>query len=98
VGVIEESIFGNKHLGESCRNRHCHKPWFNANYRIAKRELKLWLKANPNSHATKHQKNKLKILLKRKKILWETTRPQHMCAFAKVDPLSFWRKYRPRAL
>jgi hypothetical protein len=62
-----------------------------------KRELKLWLKANPNSHAVKHQENKLNNLLKRKRILWETARTQHMCVFAKVDALSFWKKYQPRA-
>jgi hypothetical protein len=97
VDAATESIFGNKPLGESYRERHRNKPWFDADCRIAKRELKLWLKANPNSHATKHQKNKLKSLLKRKRILWEPTIAQHMCAFAKVDALSFWRKYRPRA-
>jgi len=31
---------------------------------IAKRELRLWLKANPNSHAIKDQESKLKKLLK----------------------------------
>jgi hypothetical protein len=62
-----------------------------------RRELQLWLKANPYSHVAKHQESKLKNLLKRKRVLWETTRIQHMCAFAKVDALSFWKKYRPRA-
>jgi hypothetical protein len=28
---------------------------------------------------------------------WETARVQHMCALAKVDAFSFWKKYRPRA-
>jgi hypothetical protein len=36
----------------------------------------LWLKTNPNSHATKHQESKLKNLLKRKRIFWET----YVCA------------------
>jgi hypothetical protein len=61
-------------------------------------ELKLWLKANPDSHATKHQENKLKHFLNKKIILWETVKAQHMCVFGKVDALSFWKKYRPRAL
>jgi hypothetical protein len=69
VGVATESTFGNKLLEESCRERHRHKPWFDIHCHIAKRELKLWLKANPNLHTTKDQKNKLKSLLKRKKIL-----------------------------
>jgi hypothetical protein len=43
------------------------------------------LKANPNVHAIKHQENKLKNLLKRKRFFWETIRTQHMCALAKVD-------------
>jgi hypothetical protein len=62
-----------------------------------KRELKLWLKANLDSHIVKHQENKLKKLLKRKRVLWDTIRVQHMCALAKVDAFSFWKKYRPKA-
>jgi hypothetical protein len=61
-----------------------------------KREIRLWLKANPNSHI-KHQENKLKNLLKRKRISWEIVRASHMCMFAKVDALLFWKKYQPRA-
>jgi hypothetical protein len=91
VGVTIESTFSSKPSGRSCRERHCHKPWFDVDYRIAKCELKFWLKTSPDSHATKHQENKLKNLLKRKRIFWETTRTQHMCA------LSFWKKYQPRA-
>jgi len=55
------------------------------------------LKANPNSHATKHQKSKLKILFKKKIKIWKTARAQHMCVLAKVDAFSFWKKYQPRA-
>jgi hypothetical protein len=54
-----------------------------------KRELRLWLKTNPDSHAIKHQESKLKILLKKKRIFWEIIRAQHMCMLAKVDVLSF---------
>jgi len=98
MGVATKSTFGNKHLGRSCKKRHYHKPWFNVNYHTAKRELRLWMKANFDSHATKHQKNKLKNLLKRKRFFWETVKVQHMCALTKVDALLFWKKYRPRAL
>jgi hypothetical protein len=66
VGAVVESTFGNKPLGVSCRERHCHKPWFDADYRMANCELRLWLKANFNLHTIKHQENKLKNLLKRK--------------------------------
>jgi hypothetical protein len=66
-------------------------------YCIAKRELRLWLKANHDSHAAKHQERKLKNLLKRKIICWETARAEHMCTLAKVDALLFWKKYMPRA-
>jgi hypothetical protein len=52
-------------------------------------ELKLWLKANPDSHVAKHQESKLKSLLKRKMIFYKTIRTQHMCALTKVDALSF---------
>jgi hypothetical protein len=60
--------------------------------------LRLWLKANHDSHVAKHQQNNLKKLLKRKRICWETMRVQHMCMLAKVDAHSFWKKYQPRAL
>jgi hypothetical protein len=70
---------------------------FDANYRTTKLELRLWLKANPDSYAANHQENKLKILLKRERIFWENARVQHMCALTKVDALSFWKKYRLRA-
>jgi len=87
--VATKSTFGSKPSKGNCKKRHCHKPWFDADYHIAKRELKLWLKANLDSHAAKHQESKLKILLKKKRILWETVRAQYMCALAKVDVLSF---------
>jgi hypothetical protein len=41
VGAATESIFGNKPSGGSYRERHCHKPWFDADCRITKRELRL---------------------------------------------------------
>jgi hypothetical protein len=62
-----------------------------------KYELRLWLQANHDLHVAKHYENKLKNLLKRKKKFLEIARVQHMCAFAKVDALSFWKKYRLRA-
>jgi hypothetical protein len=97
MGVITKFTFGNKPSGRSCRKRHCHKPWFDIDCRTAKHELRLWLKANLDSHAAKHQESKLKNLLKRKRLFWETARAQHMCAFAKVDALLFWKKYQLRA-
>jgi hypothetical protein len=89
MGVATKSTFANKPSGGSYRKRHCHKPWFDVDYRIAKRELRLWLKANLHSHTAKHQESKLKNLLKRKFFFWETTRAQHLCALAKVDAISF---------
>jgi len=74
VGAVVNFTFGSKLKGGSCRERHYYKPWFDVNYHIAKRELRLWLKANPNSHAIKHQESKIKNLLKKKRISWETTR------------------------
>jgi hypothetical protein len=87
MGAATKSTFGNKLLGGSYRKRHCHKPWFDVDCHTAKRELRLLLKANPDSHAAKHQESKFKNLLKRKKLFRETTRAQHMCALAKEDAL-----------
>jgi hypothetical protein len=67
VGAAVKSTFGSKPSGGSCREKQCHKPWFDADCCIVKCELKLWLKANPDSHIAKHQENKLKNLFKRKK-------------------------------
>ncbi len=96
VGAATKSTFGNKSSRGSYRKRHCHKPWFDVDCRTTKHELRLWMKANLDSHATKHQKSKLKNLLKRKKLFWETTRAQHMCALTKVNAPLFWKKYQPR--
>jgi hypothetical protein len=93
VGVATKFTFGSKPLGGSCKEKHCNKPWFDADFCTVKCELRLWLKANPDSHVAKHQESKLKNLLKRKRIFWEIVKAQHMCAFAKVDALSFWKKY-----
>jgi hypothetical protein len=89
VGATTKFTFGSKFSGGRCKMRHCHKPWFDVDCRIAKCELKLWLKANHDSHAAKHQQNNLKKLLKRKIICWEIVRAQHMCTLAKVDAHSF---------
>ncbi len=67
MGAVAKFTFNNKPSGRRCRKRHCHKPWFDVDYRIAKSELRLWLKANPHSHAAKHQKNKLKKFIKKEK-------------------------------
>jgi hypothetical protein len=54
MGAVAASTFSNKPSRGSYRERHCHKPWFNTDCRITKHELRLWLKVNPDSHATKH--------------------------------------------
>ncbi len=42
VGVAAKFIFGNKPSGRSCTKRHCsHKPWFDADCRTVKHELRL---------------------------------------------------------
>jgi hypothetical protein len=66
LGVATESIFGNKPSKGSYRERHYYKPWFDVDFCTTKRELKLWLKANLDSHAAKHQESKLKNLRKKK--------------------------------
>jgi hypothetical protein len=66
VGAATKSTFGNKFSRGCCKMRHSHKPWFDANYRITKHELRLWLKANHDSHAAKHQESKLKNLFLKK--------------------------------
>jgi hypothetical protein len=48
VGATTKSNFGNKPLERSCKQRHYHKSWFDVDYHTTKRELRLWLKANPD--------------------------------------------------
>jgi hypothetical protein len=96
MGAIIEFSFGNKPSRGSYKKRHYHKPWFDADCRMAKPELRLWLKTNPDSHAVKHQESKLNKLLKSKIFFWETARAQHICVLAKVDTLSIWKKYQPK--
>jgi len=67
VGVVVESTFGNKPSRRSYRKRHWHKPWFDVVCRTTKHELRLWLKANLDSHAVKHWESKILNLLKRKR-------------------------------
>jgi hypothetical protein len=62
MGATIKSIFGNKLSRGSCRKKQCHKPLFDVNYCTTKHELRLWLKANLDSHAVKHQESKLKNL------------------------------------
>jgi len=54
MGATTEFTFGSKPSGRSYRKKHCHKPWFDADYCIMKSELRFWLKANPDSHTSKH--------------------------------------------
>ncbi len=54
MGVVAKSTFGSKPSKESYREKHCHKPRFDVDCRTMKCELKLWLKANPNSQVVKH--------------------------------------------
>ncbi len=96
VGAATKSIFGNKPSGRSCKESHSHKPWFNVNCHTMKCEL-FWLKTNLDSHVVKHQESKLKNLSKKKRFFWENAKAQHMCALTKVDALSIWKKYQPRA-
>jgi hypothetical protein len=61
VDATTEFTFGNKPSKGSHRDKYFHKPWFDANCHTTKHELRLWLKANFDLHAIKHQENKLKI-------------------------------------
>jgi hypothetical protein len=68
MSATTKSTFGNKPSRGSCKERQCHKLWFDVDCRTAKHKLKLWLKTNLDSQAAKHQESKLKNLLKRKGI------------------------------
>ncbi len=59
MGDAIKSTFGNKPLRTKCRKRHCHKPWFDVDCCMVKHELRLWLKANLDSHVVKHKESKL---------------------------------------
>ncbi len=81
MGATIESTFSSKPSRRSCRERHHHKPWFDADYRTTKRELKFWLKTNLDSHAAKHQESKLKNLLKMNFFLGNYKSSTYVCTF-----------------
>jgi len=54
VGVVAEFTFGSKPSRGSYRERHYYIPWFDTNCHTMKHEVKLWLKANLDSHTIKH--------------------------------------------
>jgi hypothetical protein len=67
MGVVRKSTFDNKFSEGIYKERHYHKTWFDVVCHTRKCELRLWLKANLDSHTVKHQESKYKKLLKRKK-------------------------------
>jgi hypothetical protein len=79
VGVATKFTFGNKPLGGSYRERHYHKPWFDVDYCTSKRELRLWLKSNPDLHAIKHRKVNFKNIKKEKKNLGNYKSSTYVC-------------------
>ncbi len=82
MGVATKSTFGSKPSGGSCREKHYHKPWFDTDYCTTKRELRLWLKANPDSHAVIHQESKLKKFIKKEKIFLRNYKSStYVCAY-----------------
>jgi hypothetical protein len=59
VGVATKFTFGNKPSKKSYKEKHYHKPWFDAKCCTTKHEVRLWLTTNLDLHVAKHQENEL---------------------------------------
>jgi hypothetical protein len=80
VWVLQQSLFLATNLREGAAKKDIAiNPGFTLT-RTTKCELRLWLKANPDSHTTKHQDNKLKNLLKNNFFLENCKSSTYVCA------------------
>jgi hypothetical protein len=73
--------------------QHRHQPWFDTECRNKHKEVFAYAKFHPNNHLACEWKKQLKQLLRHKKRTYKKLQGQQLCALAKTNPASFWRKY-----
>ncbi len=73
--------------------QHRHQPWFDTECRNKHKEVFAYVKFHLDNHLTHEWKKQLKQLLRCKKRTYKKLQGQQLCALAKTDPTSFWRKY-----
>ncbi len=73
--------------------QHRHQPWFDTECRNKHKEVSAYAKLHLDNHLTHEWKKQLKQLLRCKKRTYKKLQGQQLCALAKTDPTSFWRKY-----
>jgi len=73
--------------------QHRHQPWFDTKCRNKHKEVSAYEKLHPDNHLAHEWKKQLNQLLRRKKHTYKKMQGQQLCALAKTDPTSFWRKY-----
>jgi len=73
--------------------QHRHQPWFDTECRNKHKEVSAYAKFHPNNHLAHEWKKQFKQLLRHKKRTYKKLQGQQLCALAKTNPPSFWRKY-----
>jgi hypothetical protein len=74
--------------------KHNHKPWFDTECRQTKSQFAKLSHAHPDKQV---RLKKMKQLYKRKKRAYDVLKVKQLCGLAKVDPATFWKRYRKRA-
>jgi hypothetical protein len=73
--------------------QHCHQPWFDTECHNKHKEVSSYAKLHPDNHLAREWKKKLQQLLRHKKRTYKKLQGQQLCALAKTNPASFWKKY-----
>ncbi len=94
ICMVANEVFGQKQPPSA--HHHYHKPWFDSECRVQKKQVRIFLKEHPDCELARHLQKKLKELLKHKKHTYEKLMGMQMCKLTKADPTGFWRKYRVR--
>jgi hypothetical protein len=65
ICMVANEVFGQKQ--PPLAHHHCHKPWFDSECRVQKKQVRIFLREHPDCELARHLQKNLKQLLKRKK-------------------------------
>jgi arsenate reductase-like glutaredoxin family protein len=92
IGNTAVAVYGSPTARTSI-TQHCHQPWFDTECRNKHKEVSSYAKLHPYNHLAREWKKQLKQLLRHKKRTYKKLQGQQLCALAKTDLTSFWKKY-----